>query len=593
MRLLKQAFLIVSAFTLITSMSASARQADCPGAPAPRLILGGDARVTPGNANNVRDSATVNGTLLGQIPGGETITVIGGSVCADGYRWWQVAYGTLTGWTVEGQGDAYFLEPVAAAPAPAEAESRLFQGFQPLDQHIAFSYPTSIGEGVRSQIFPVAESEADMIGRTPEYVQLTFERYNTPENRWADTGTIMYIYRISTMTEDMNLFASVNGLQTALAERPDKPNIRPMLTYPGPLVFTARERYIDTPVLSGVEFLMATSFDVSPVTQDTLRYLFQGISADGQYAVTIISPVQTALIPASIPVDFDYNAFFDTFDAYLTELESTLGAAADTDFTPALTDFDSVISTLTINSPAIEFSSAAGAPIQVDFNSYHVTVDASLGNRVQVDVIAATTDPEGMSSMFGSEPERTSVTIAGYPVRDMPYQQPQVFFMPTSTFAAGSNYANQLARVQDFVNQSPALVSGLPLMGEVTEIPFLPVYNAAQVMIVQPEYISFAGGRGVRFLTYYSQAFSVGTNGSVFYAFVGLTDDGSHVVSATFPISTAVLPDTFDYSAINPNSPDAGAILVDQVSLLAAEPAQAFTPSLDTLDALIASIRVD
>jgi hypothetical protein len=88
----------------------------CPGAPATRLVVGGQGRVTPGDPNRVRNQPTLSGSeIVGQIPGGELFTVLEGPSCepSTGLIWWLVSYGNLTGWTAEGQGDTYFVEPAS------------------------------------------------------------------------------------------------------------------------------------------------------------------------------------------------------------------------------------------------------------------------------------------------------------------------------------------------------------------------------------------------------------------------------------------------------------------------------------------------
>lgn len=100
--------------------------ANCPGAPQPRLLVGGQGRVTPGDPNNVRDAAAPSGTKVGEIPGGEVFFVLEGPVCTDGLNWWRVSYDDLTGWTVEGQGNGYWVEPfdtnqpTTTTPPPTE-----------------------------------------------------------------------------------------------------------------------------------------------------------------------------------------------------------------------------------------------------------------------------------------------------------------------------------------------------------------------------------------------------------------------------------------------------------------------------------------
>ncbi len=84
----------------------------CLGAPEPRLTVGAAARVVVGQgANNLRDAASTGGSLLGTIPEGAMVDVLGGPECANGYTWWQVVYNGMTGWTAEGEGLDYWLEP--------------------------------------------------------------------------------------------------------------------------------------------------------------------------------------------------------------------------------------------------------------------------------------------------------------------------------------------------------------------------------------------------------------------------------------------------------------------------------------------------
>jgi hypothetical protein len=85
----------------------------CAGFMPSRLVIGEKGRVVPGDANNVRDLPAASGTLLGQIPAEAEFVVITGPECDPaGRAWWQVDYDGLIGWTVEGQGEEYYLEPV-------------------------------------------------------------------------------------------------------------------------------------------------------------------------------------------------------------------------------------------------------------------------------------------------------------------------------------------------------------------------------------------------------------------------------------------------------------------------------------------------
>lgn len=84
----------------------------------PRLTVGGSGRVTtvPDLPNRIRSYPGFGGAVLGQMPAGAPFAVIGGPICQSGILWWQVNYGGLIGWTAEGDGFTYWLEPAFQAP---------------------------------------------------------------------------------------------------------------------------------------------------------------------------------------------------------------------------------------------------------------------------------------------------------------------------------------------------------------------------------------------------------------------------------------------------------------------------------------------
>jgi hypothetical protein len=84
----------------------------CTGFLPSRLTSGIQARVTPELSNNLREQPTTSGTLVGVIPAGDMFTVLTGPMCAEGIAWWQVDYEGIIGWTAEGQGSTYYLEPL-------------------------------------------------------------------------------------------------------------------------------------------------------------------------------------------------------------------------------------------------------------------------------------------------------------------------------------------------------------------------------------------------------------------------------------------------------------------------------------------------
>ncbi len=88
----------------------------CPGFLPSRLVPGNYGRVvtSPGMPNNLRAQPSLSAALVGQIPAGDAFYIQEGPVCAENTAWYRVYHAGRSGWTAEGQGTTYWLEPIAA-----------------------------------------------------------------------------------------------------------------------------------------------------------------------------------------------------------------------------------------------------------------------------------------------------------------------------------------------------------------------------------------------------------------------------------------------------------------------------------------------
>ncbi len=162
--------------------------------------------------------------------------------------------------------------------------------------------------------------------------------------------------------------------------------------------------------------------------------------------------------------------------------------------------------------------------------------------------------------------------------------KPQIFIYP-------------VADMPEFNTAAASIASDLKSLLEDRQIkdylPFLPMYNAAQVMHSQVEYLEFTNGSGVRFLTQFDQAPLPINNTELIYTFQGLTSDGKYYVAAVFPIIHADLPDTNQANAQTQSDlEEFPTYLAETVAWLEQQPDTSFTPDLSVLDALIQSIEV-
>ena len=137
-------------------------------------------------------------------------------------------------------------------------------------------------------------------------------------------------------------------LATLLSEQPVDPTPPlPVLPQVGATNdFAAQVAYLDLASGgSGVRFVGRFAQDVSPIENFQLRYIFQGLTEDGQSLVVASIPVTATALPAEPqPMGGDeYNEFAANYESYLAETTATFNELASTEFTPDLAVLDALL----------------------------------------------------------------------------------------------------------------------------------------------------------------------------------------------------------------------------------------------------------
>jgi serine/threonine protein kinase len=97
----------------------------CPGSPPSRLFIGQHASVSEGGVpNRLRDQPGTDANQIGILKPSTPFEIIGGPTCdtTQFLRWWQVDAAGQVGWTAEGEGQNYYLDP----PPPAGSFGNAF-----------------------------------------------------------------------------------------------------------------------------------------------------------------------------------------------------------------------------------------------------------------------------------------------------------------------------------------------------------------------------------------------------------------------------------------------------------------------------------
>jgi hypothetical protein len=220
----------------------------------------------------------------------------------------------------------------------------------------------------------------------------------------------------------------------------------------------------------------------------------------------------------------------------------------------------------------------------VSFQGVSFSYDKSLAGGVTSEIV-----PKDDSEMEPA-PHHMMFKFSNY-INQGTFHESAIRIYPVSEFTAMEPYVVQIVtQLQAYLGNKN--VNPPPDQ----DMPFLPMWNAAQMITTQVQYLEFQNGSCVRYLSQYGQAANPINNESLFYTAQCLTSDNQHYISAVLPVSHPQLPANGndvpggDWAAFSENFPDH----VEQMKqLLGSQPANSYKPNLELLDAMMRTFLVE
>jgi len=184
-------------------------------------------------------------------------------------------------------------------------------------------------------------------------------------------------------------------------------------------------------------------------------------------------------------------------------------------------------------------------------------------------------------------PTHYEFTFNGYAVGDH-FHTPKILVYPVGDYRSISQFA------ADQIDSLQAALVNRPGGSAMSSLPFLPMWNAAQLFSAQVSYFDFQNGSGLRYLSMYGQGLSPVDNQNLFYTFQGLTHDGRYYISAVLPVTHNNLPNDgsstiTDWMAFEQNWET---YLAETLRFLGEQPGESYIPNLIQLDEMMASFQV-
>lgn len=427
-----------------------------------------------------------------------------------------------------------------ATSAFAQNDNRDFNGYRWYDDGITFIYPLSVADDVMSRFTPASAG-------APEVTRIIFEDYYSDNRGWLPTGAELHIIPVSTIP----------------ADRPDLLN--------SAIETAAQSLSLYFQTGSGMRFVVPSTSESGKVQ---LEYRFQGRTSDDLYVVNAHFPLTTDRLKEDSIADIQ-----------------ALDALAETDFSPGLTIIDALIRSLSVRPPEAMFQTAQTTG-HIDYAGVSFDYDRSLAYRIEADTFTAIDEVE--ISMYGATPGYMRFTFVGFPVTGA-NQPPELQVMPVSQFPRTDQpYGAMLLELQTLLAERPEL-SSAAAPGSENALPIIPLINAAQTIVSQPQYIRFANGEGLRYIAHYSQESAPLNADGLFYTFAGISDDGQYVVAATFPLFAGFLPqgrtvyEIADYEHFSLNYQTYLAGLLVQIDSI---DNSAYLPQIQLLDVIVSSVSL-
>ena len=286
--------------------------------------------------------------------------------------------------------------------------------------------------------------------------------------------------------------------------------------------------------------------------------------------------ISTPTIPAEVTEDQGQKA---TLESLLTQQAATIES-----LTTLVAPTPSPIPTGTVVVPEVTVLPLyTGEFMVIESNGVVFNLPLEVGESATVSTVLPDDPADGWPEL--ALPARRMIDFSGYVIQDH-FHTPVIYVYPLEKILAAGQYGATTATNLLALLDDPAFD-----LQTADNLPFLPPFNAAQVFHVLEKRLESENGRGIRFLTLYSQAIVGVTNYEIFYTYQGISADGRYYIAAVLPINSSLLSDTelsiAELEAIVDEYMD---YIENMTELLRAENGGVLTPSLEALDAMMMSL---
>jgi len=232
---------------------------------------------------------------------------------------------------------------------------------------VGFSFDPTLGTSVNITSVPAQSSAQVKVGvAAPAHTMFALYGSQKEPGKTVKIGSgpVVRVYRVSDLSGFAEYSNALSGLQNLLSQRTDLTTFMAPSTDANDLSLPylpaaeagqplrARATYVNTADVQGVAYLTGFRQDVSAFAAKDFWYTFQGLSADGQWYISVVTPVKASMFPKKVKAKDNNFKGAAEYNTYLTDAISKLNSGDDTAFTPPLTAIDALVQSITIEAGA-------------------------------------------------------------------------------------------------------------------------------------------------------------------------------------------------------------------------------------------------
>lgn len=247
-------------------------------------------------------------------------------------------------------------DQATAAPKPTEKPTSSAPKPNAFFEGISFYYDPSLAKSVQAEVLPATDPASDNMPAfevNPRIVDFKFNDFVVSTDSQTPRVMVFSVEEYQKLDSE-NVDKEVSALKKLLEVKPSVSSgtIPVLPIWNAAQVIRTNLKYVSFQNGEGVRFVTQYGQDISPITNERIFYIFQGLTRDGKFYISAEFPVNNPALPAnydSAMKDTNIETLAKNYQKYVSSTQDQMNGFKDDSYTPSLTLLDAMIQSIKID----------------------------------------------------------------------------------------------------------------------------------------------------------------------------------------------------------------------------------------------------